>query len=406
MMGVVLFTCQGKKPSRVKLRYMTWDSARGLEPERRIIEAFEANHPHIQVKLEPNPQRYEDKILTSMAGGTPPDVFLWWNFPKLVKFGGLVDLTPYLERNPDLSATNYYRNILRYTSIDGKIYGLPKDFTPRVIFYNKALFDEAKIPYPTEDWTWDDFLQIARKLTKGDQYGFCAVPSTYNLQSWVWSNGGDFISPDGTKARGYLDSPQTIEAVKFYADLYLKYKVSPSPSIRASMGGATEMFLTGKLGMMDNGRWPLIRLKKTDLRVGTLLPPHPQGKNLVTVLHASGQVMSSRCKNKEEAWELLKAMSDSFAQRRRAEAGWAIPAMPELVNELGFAKDPLERAFIRAISYATVTPCFMRTADWEEVYDRPISQALERIFLLKADVEETLIETARKIDEKAALKKR
>jgi len=393
----LLFNCSDNG-GRVTLRYMTWDSATGLEPERKIIQQFEATHPDIEVKLEPNSQGYEDKIITSLVAGKPPDVFLWWNFTRLAELGGIEDLTSYLERCPDLSAGMFYPNLLRYTSVKGRIYGLPKDFTARVIFYNKDLFDQAGLPYPKDDWTWDEFLEVAKKLTYGDQYGFYVSAGTYHLQPWVWSNGGDLISPDGKHVLGYLDSPETIEAVKFYTDLCVRYGVSPSGGVVSSLGGALNMFLTGKLAMMDNGRWPVLKLKKSKIRFGTVLPPHPRGKKLVTVLHCAGQVMAAIGKHKPQAWELLKAMSDPNAQRIRAEAGWALPAMPALTKEMGLEKDPIESTFIRAIKYATVTPCFLRTSHWWEYVDKPLTDAIDKILLKKGTVEEVLPQTARRIE--------
>ena len=390
--------CSKQDGDTITLRYMTWDSATGLEPERKIIQRFEATHPNIKVKLEPNSQGYEDKIITSLVAGKPPDVFLWWNFTKLAELGGLEDLTPYLENCSDFSVDMFYPNLVKYNSVKGHIYGLPKDFTARVIFYNKDLFDQVGLPYPKDDWTWEEFLEIAKKLTHDDQYGFYVFAGTYHLQPWVWSNGGDLVSPDGNQVIGYLDSPETIEAIKFYTDLYVRYGVSPSGGAAASLGGAQNMFLTGKLAMMDNGRWPVLKLKKSKIRFGTVLPPHPQGKRLVTVLHSAGQVMATIGKHKSQAWELLKAMSDEEAQKIRAEAGWALPAVPALTEKMGLDRDPVESAFIRAVEYATITPCFLRTSDWWEYFDKPITDAIDKVLLGKGTVEEVLPQTAQEIE--------
>lgn len=383
----------------IVIRYMTWDSARGLEPERKIIERFEQQHPNIKISLEPCPQGYEDRVIVSLAGGKPPDVFLWWNYPRLMELGALEDLKPYLDSDTTIALEDFYPNLVKDIIYKGKVCGLLKDFTPAVLYYNKDLFDAAGIPYPDSDWTWDEFRDIAIQLTHGDTYGFLVdARDIYTLEMWVWSNGGDLMSPDGDTATGYLDSKATIEAIRFYTELYTKYRVSPGLAERASMGGGVNMFITGKLAMFVSGRWPLLQLKRIKgLRFGTVLPPHPKGKQLVTIIYQSAQVMAKESRHKKEAWEFLKAMTDTAAHRIRGEMGWAIPAYPEVVKRLGFDKDPIERPFIQAVKYATKKPIALRTVRWPEI-ERKIAYGMERIMLLNEDVEKVLKEVAYKID--------
>lgn len=62
--------------SKVVLRVATWDTAEGLHWTEVAMQRFMDAHPEIEIKLESIPQGYDDRILTSLAGGNPPDVFL------------------------------------------------------------------------------------------------------------------------------------------------------------------------------------------------------------------------------------------------------------------------------------------------------------------------------------------
>jgi multiple sugar transport system substrate-binding protein len=392
-------------PQEVTLRAASWDIASAQPIENKVLAGFKEKFPHITVKLEFNTDAYADKLLTSMAAGNAPDVFMWWNFPMLVARGGIEDLTPYLEGPSGLDISIYYKEVLDYNRVGPGLYGLPKDFTPRAIYYNKALFDAAGIAYPTNDWTWDDLLVMAKAMTKGEgaeaQYGFSTYTDTYPIQYYVWSHDGDMISPDGKQASGYCDSQATIEAITWYVDLAIKEKVSPSPTAVQSLGGESQMFMTGKLAIFDTGRWPLTDFRKAEgLQFATILPPlDPKTKKRVTVLHEAGWCLSAASKYKfNEAWELTKWMGGPEANKIRAEAGWALPAIPSVVKELNMESDPLEKPWFDAVPFATVKPWFMRTPVWWPA-DREFHTAFEAAFLEKATVEEALKEVAPRVDQ-------
>ncbi len=387
---------------QVSLRFTTWDAATGAGVYNAVIDKFKAEHPNIDVATEFTPDGYDDQILTGLATGSAPDVFLWWNHPKLVAAGGVVSLDSYVAAdNLDLSI--YYPSVLEMNKYDGMLVGMPVAFTPRAIFFNKTVFDAAGVDHPTNDWTWDDFLEIAKALTKGEgqdaQYGFFTYTGSYPLQGYVWSNGGDFVSPDGKKATGYMDSPETIQAVQWWADLATVHKVAPTPEAASLIGNNSDMFKNGKLGMMDNGRWPQTDFMATEgLDLGTVMIPKAPGTGKqVPVLHEASYCLAKNGQNKEAAWALAKYMGSEPSQRAFAEAGWGIPATTTTGDALGMTADPIEKTWFDSIPLATVKSCFMRTTVWEQV-DALIGPALESIMAGQVTAEEKLKELAIEAD--------
>lgn len=140
---------------------------------------------------------------------------------------------------------------------DGVLYGVPFRADTSGVFYNKDLFDEAGVPYPQDGWSWQDFLDIAQRLTKGTaQYGFgisgsaaAATDFEAEVLPMIWGFGGEVIK-DGKMA---LDEPAAVEGLRFWTDLLLKYRVSPSGAVNYDNKDYIEFFLDKKVAMMMGG---------------------------------------------------------------------------------------------------------------------------------------------------------
>ena len=105
-----------------------------------------------------------------------------------------------------------------------------------VLYCNAKLFREAGVPLPAGKWSFAEFLDKAKALTKGDQFGF---EFTNWMPGWVmflWNNGGDVLDPEGAKTKGFLTSGPSVEAVQFLADLVSVHKVAPNLSQAAATG--------------------------------------------------------------------------------------------------------------------------------------------------------------------------
>ena len=392
--------------TKTKVRVGSWDSKDAEPIEADVIKSFNEVYPDIEVVMEFNPDAYDDKLLTAMAGGTAPDVFLWWNFPGLVARGGIQDLTELVQGPNGVDPAIYFKEVLDYNRVGDGLYGLPKDFTPRAYYFNKKLFDDAGVPYPTADWTTNDLLEKAKALTKGEdgpdkQYGFFTFSDLYALQGYVWQHGGDFISPDGKVATGYADSDATTSVLDWHAAMNLKEGVAPTAqAVADQQGGADSLFTSGKLAMYDTGRWPQAQFKKVeDLQFGTCLPPvdADTGKR-VTVLHEAGWCMNPATTMKDGAtWDVLKYMAGAEANKIRAQAGWALPALPGVVAELKMEEDPLEKTWFEAVPFATVSPCFMRNANWDKAGNE-LQVGIDTVFLGKAGAKEAMTTAAAAAD--------
>lgn len=323
---------------------------------------------------------YRERILTSMAAGTPPDVFLFDNIdvPAFLDRRVVLDLAPFLPR-VGVDLTRYDSTVLSIFRRGSAVYAVPKGYTPMVVAYNKDLFDRAGLPYPTDDWTWDDFSRIARLLTRDtdgdgriDQWGTYYDRRVFLWLPWFWSGGGDVLCPDGRSASGCLDSPTSIAALRWYTGWVTRDSVVPRAyNLRRTLGDNLRLFSSGRVAMLTAGHFwiPNLRpyIEQHRLRVGFVEIPHRAGFPPVTVVYASGFAVPVGASHRRLSVELAAMLADSVTQSVRAAAGLELPSVTGAAAALA-ARDTLgwEVEFLRASAHARA-PWGARIPEWREV---------------------------------------
>jgi multiple sugar transport system substrate-binding protein len=240
-----------------------------------------------------------------------------------------------------------------------------------LIYYNTKMFKDAGIERPSDDWTWDDFLAISQKLTKGSGgnkvYGFALPYFNFGLTPWFYSNGASEMSDDLTKAT--LDDPAMVETVTWVRDLVTKYGVAPQPK------GADpyQLFPAGKVAMTGAGHWTVPMFKQAGFKDYDVLP-WPKNKEKATVYGAAGFGLYPGSKNPDLAWEFIKELTNATTQAKWASIGSATPATKTAAKLPVFTAAPQHSdLYYGAIEYAkpvaapgvynTLEPAVMRAMD-------------------------------------------
>ena len=393
---------QNSSQEPVVLRVATGDSGSGLTPHRQIIEAFEAQHPNITIRLESVRGRdYYGRLLTDIADGSAADIIQIGDdaLPKFVEQNAFVPLAPYLSGPNGLDTAIYLPGILEPGRWQGQQYLLPKDYSTLAVFYNKKLFDEYGVSYPQAGWTWSDFLATAQALTKDtngdgqiDVWGVQLPASwTTGFEYWVLSTGGSLISPNGKSFVNYMDSPETETAVQFYADLYNKHQVAPLPVDLNAFGGDNTEFEDGRAAMRLFGRWPQSGLlENSNVELGVVGPP--QQIEAANILIWGGLGIFSGSPNIETAWKFLRF----YAGHEGAQVwkDWALPAVESVAVESGLTEDPIEGVWLGQLN--SVKPRgYTYTPFWERTADPALRRVLEAVIIdPNADVPALLQEAA------------
>ena len=235
--------------------------------------------------------------------------------------GLLTPLNDYITRDK-YDTDNIVPSALSQWTYDGKIYGLTADMGSFHAYFNYDLFEKAGItpPKPTEDWTWDQLAEYAKKLTvkTGDQitqYGL-ALGINWCWEAWPNMNGA-FVFDEGVK-KCVIDDPAAIEAFAFYQKLLYEDELTLKPG--ATKVSPNDLFLGGQLGILIHGTWQVgyLRSKKEEMKakwdVG-LLPHGPQVQKPFIPNFTAGWVLPKVAKDPDASWEAIKFYaSDTFAK--------------------------------------------------------------------------------------------
>jgi len=387
------------------LRVANWGGAGEDGPYEKMVQEFyrdfERKHPGVRVQMEGIPGQYTERMVLNFVAGTQPDVVTLDSAyaPIFIDNGFLEDLSPRIAKDPEFKLDDYYPNVVEMFSRDGKPYGIPNDFTPMVVYYNKDLFDAAGVPYPKAGWTFEDFRVTAKALTKTDQYGFAFSNWMPGWVMWLWNNGGAVFDPEGDRTKGHLDSPESAGAVQFLADVILKDKSSPSLSEAASMG--VDLFADGRAAMTVSGHWMIPtykNAKKIDWkRLGVAPMPSNTG-NSQTVMYGSAFAVAKGAKESDLAWEFVKEWTSYRLQKAYQSSGIALSARKDVNQER--INEPMEREFVEIVPSAR--PSYGSYIEGYPVVEKLGKAALDSILNNGTPVETALSRAAERIDREFA----
>ncbi len=323
---------QAAQPTqKVKIRGTVWVGDAELEALNKLTAEYLKTHENVEVEwinIVGGGAYGRDKLQTMIAGGDAPDVMMLntGQFEGLASRGALLALDDFVQKEGfDLSI--YWPQAVGGCKYKGKLYGLPRDISNVILYYNKDMFDEAGVAYPTEDWTWDDFLKAAQALTKDkngdgkiDQWGFALNNVVWVWAGFVWGNGGEILSPDRTQC--LLTDPKTVEALKFYFDLMTKYQVSPPPGALPEQSWAGDWMVTQATAMGLFGPWfrPTLVTMEKPFRWDVAYPPKaPSTGKRGSVVYTDMWGIYSGSKVAEQAWDFIKFLTSQKGQEMWTE---------------------------------------------------------------------------------------
>ncbi len=371
------------------LRFMIWGSPDEIRVVQGFVDEFREAHPEVAVQVETAPAfGYEEKLKILFLGGNAPDVMYLDqdDLPAFAANDWLLPLDEYAERDrEELDPDDFFAETFERFRHQGRLYGICKDFTTLVLYYNRDLFEKWDVPLPTADWTWDDFLARAKALThdteQGRDWGFLLETWPEELFPWIWQAGGAVASeepPEWLMGRPeHLDA--SAEGLQFLSDLIWEHRVAPGPSTTRDQQG-NALFLRGQAAMCTYGRWACMEfrhIKDFDWGVAPL-PRHEQrAATNFAVCYAIGRTT----RRAEDAWTLVKFLTSKAAQRAVAHSAQAVPArksaarsdafhQPEALSHLPFEVD--EQPYLDAIPHARFSPRFRTAAEVKTVFGRGV----------------------------------
>jgi multiple sugar transport system substrate-binding protein len=379
----------GAKPSG-KVVFLTQSGQ--LSQDRYMPLFAKYKEKNSAVEIEPiwggaSAAEMQQKLLTLIAGGTPPDAYWTHSYTGsgLAKRKVSRDLSDFIKRDT-FKMEDFIPAALKDFEYGGQQHAMPRETTSTVVCYNKTLFDQAGVKPPTNaDWTWDDFMDLATKMTKGEgankvwgAAGFQQTGFSWFTLIRAWHEGADIVNAERTKYA--LNEPNGVKAVQWIADLQHKAKAHLIDSTNATPQGADVLFASGKVAMILNISVYSAFMKAPFEWDIQHLPKGGTGKQ-VTRNASAGHSIASSSKAADAAWDFVKHLESQDSFTFLASTGLQIPTYKavaeKLVNDAASSNQPPKgvKIGLDALGYARPEPV---TGDWIAVH-RELTSAMEGI---------------------------
>jgi len=319
--GVAPASESGNRPATIsgpkEITYAGWSSNLTNPGAEATRKAFAEQFGGVKFEEQVTPWgEYINKQVVLMASGSAPDVVTSENeqFPTFAKGQLFRPLAPFFNKDKSLAAKDFYPQLTACYTASGELFCLPGDLAPiSAVFVNKQLFDAAGVAIPSEsassNFTWDNVVELARKLTKpdGSQYGLLVE----YFESLPYSGGAYYVNDRLKPTRGAMDDPRWARAIDIWVDWTTKTKIQPTSADRDRLGQKDywALFAQNNLAMYVTGPWQIGNFMRMtpDLKWDMFWVPKLQnGAQRKFRTGGSGLGMTKNARNPDLAWEWLK----------------------------------------------------------------------------------------------------
>ncbi len=390
----MLSACGGDSGSASgNIRFLVFGDPPEIKAYRTLVTAFEKEEPDIDVELVEASDRDDllAKLATSLAGGSPPDLFLmnYRFYGQFAARGVLEPLEPYAEESEEFEVGDFYPQAVDAFRWDGEVTCLPQNISSLVVYYNRDLFERYGVPPPRNAMPWEQFLSLAQQMTRDERgapvrgadpdlpmpntapaavYGLGIEATIIRIAPFVWSNGGDLVDDEEAPTRFTLDTPEAMEAVAAVFGLRTQIGVVPSDQ-EVEAEDDESRFTNGRLAMLLSSRrsTPTFReAAKFDWDIVSL----PVFKQPAGILHSDAYCMTKASDEKDAAWRFVEFALGPKGAPVVARTGRTVPSLRSVAESAAFldptAKPANSRVFLDGIEEIRRVPT---VSTWPEIED-------------------------------------
>ncbi len=393
LITVLLVACS--RSGQAQVSFMVFGGPEELAAYESLVAAFHEAQSEIRVELRyvPDQAEYRRRLAADFSAGGAPDVMLL-NYRRFASFagqGGLQPVGDYLANSPLIQEGDFYSQTVDSFRFEGELWCIPQNMSSLVVYYNQDLFDAAGVAYPADDWTWQDFLVAAQRLTvdldgdgRPEQYGAGIEPTLNRLAPFIWQAGGELVDEPLNPTRLALDSPAAQAGMQWFVALQTVHKVVPD-ALAQSAESNESRFLNGTLAMYFNSRRG-VPTYRTITSFTWDVAPLPRGTQTAGILHSDGYCMAASSKEKEAAWRFIEFANSPAGQELVARTGRTVPSLRAVAESPAFLEPSQaparSRVFLDTIEGVRLVPVM---ANWPAIEDTA-SQDIEQAFFGQVSV--------------------
>ncbi len=330
----------------VSLDFLAWGDNADIPAWDKLASLYMERNPNVTVNItsiaDPGNNFYP-KLQTAIAGGQPPNIssFQGWEWQTYADKDLLAPVDEYVTRdNLGSIYADEFQSVIDSTKRKDKRYLIPLQLGTMVMFYAKKPFDEAGLPYPTDDWTFEEFLEIARKLTdtsgENKKFGLQANGNWFRDIGWIRGTGKQEFDTIIDPKKAMFNQPEIVDIVqKVASDVYYSDQIAPTP---ADLSGGANAFNTGNCAMKYEGAWwfpqmnsPELRAENKQIEFDVVLMPKMADEARPHRGWAEGVVLLKGDKV-ADAWGFASFMGSEEGDKIYSETSGRVPSNPALIE--------------------------------------------------------------------------
>jgi len=398
-----------------------WIMPNGPQPQEDMEAALEPFTEESGIKVDVEVVDWGvqlDRIRNAAVSGEGPDITQagTTQVPFFAALGGFEDLSSRVE---DIGGSGAYADgVWQTTQVVGQdgVWAVPWFTEARSIYYRKDVLKKAGVDPATAFADWDSFratLQAIKDKVPGIEPfgtpGKKAFDLVHHVMPFVWDAGGAELSSDNKTST--INAPEAVTGVKFFADL-VKDGLADKSQLERDGTQVENQFKGGKIAVWMGGPWVLGSIERTDdtnwvpaARKNVGLAPMPAGPNgdAFTFVGGSDLMMFKSSENKNEAWEVMKFLSQDQVQTDYASILGMFPARVEPQKAYGESSGENFEAVYQAIQQGRTYSPIPQWAGIENAYKGRFGNILDSAAgkgsgYTDATVQEQLDEAAKEAD--------
>jgi multiple sugar transport system substrate-binding protein len=399
LLALVLAGCGGSGDGGAgsgsgSISFLVFGDPPEIQAYRTLIEAFERQEPDIDVQLIEASDRDDliARLSTSLAGGSPPDLFLmnYRFYGQFAARGVLEPLEPYAEDTDEFELDDFYPQAVDAFRWEGRVTCLPQNISSLVVYFNRDLFEKYGIDQPRDAMPWSEFVDKAQQLTRdktgntvrgadpdlppqpnaarAEVYGLGVEPTIIRLAPFIWSNGGEVVDNEENPTRLTFDTAEAKEVLTLFFALRSFQGVVPADS-EVEAEDDESRFVNGRLAMLLSSRRSVPTFReaaKFDWDVVSLpIFDEPAG-----ILHSDAYCLTKASDSKDAAWRFVEFALGPEGAPVVAKTGRTVPSLVSVAESAAFldpnAKPRNSRVFLDGIAHIRRVPTI---STWPEIED-------------------------------------
>ena len=289
----------------------------------------------ITLTYEPRPDSWGEKLTAAIVAGTPPDVAAIYGtwFRSLQEARQLVTLDKYIKTSK-LDSSDFVPGIYKAMNIGGSQVGIPQYINTNALYYNREVFTRVGVPLPAENWTQDQLLDTAQKLTRGpldrrDVWGlsFSFGGITDRVISLCWGAGAQYNDPKNPDLFTFT-ATSNVKALQWVHDLIWRLRlVARSNDDRGGLSQDDAFLTAGSVAMIVEGTHKIAQWRNQQTTANwdlAVLPKGPGGRG--ERLSMDGYAIPAGAKYPDASWTVVEELTSKEANQMRAEIMGYLPA--------------------------------------------------------------------------------